>query len=282
MPWMENGEHNNRLLTALNELAAERGALERLAGAINADARAAAMDAARRGENHQDRRDIIAASTLTRWRQEGLARIANAQPHKKRIVFEFLESADTFRTSIYNPAPGLPDGLAEFIIAQRDSLSQLRFQRLSNLDGTYRLYRRSWAMPDRRDQVLISRLTIETVAGLTRYCEEQDYTIEARGDMPVQEHDEGVVFNSGTNVIMLGFGNDASRIKLFAIHAWHPTIDGKQPVYELKGSLMGVSGTGPHSSTPFVAFRADGAEIETGIVSADSVDPEIRGWIGPD
>src|SRR5690606_3677513 len=110
MPWQETEEHNRRLHEALSELAAEKGALVRLAGALNADIPAASMDAARRGDQHQDRRDLIAASTLTRWQQEVIERLTNAQSHRKRIVFEFLERSESFRTSIYNPAPGLPEG----------------------------------------------------------------------------------------------------------------------------------------------------------------------------
>src|SRR3546814_7736436 len=94
-----------------------------------------------------------------------LARLTNAQSHMKRIVFEFLERSESFRTSIYNPAPGLPEGFAAFIAAQQKTLSQLRFSRLNNLDGTYRLYRRAWTTPTRRDRVLISRLIITTVGG---------------------------------------------------------------------------------------------------------------------
>lgn len=105
MPWQETEEHNRRLHEALSELAAEKGALVRLAGALNADPRAASTDTTRRGGQHQDRKDLIAASTLARWQQEGLARLTNAQSHKKRIVFEFLERSESFRTSIYNPAP---------------------------------------------------------------------------------------------------------------------------------------------------------------------------------
>lgn len=280
MPWVETDEHNKRLLSALTELAAERGALERLAGAINADRRATTLDAARRGDKHQERKDVIVASTLTRWQQEGIERIANAQPHKKRLVYEFLERSENFRTSIYNPAPSLPQGLAAFVAAQKETFAHLRFERLANLDGIYRLYRRAWTTPDRHDRVLVSRLSLETVEGLTRYREEQDYRDDARGGMPVQERDEGVVFISGTNLFLFGFGKDEPRVKFFAAHAWRPMIDGTRPVYELKGTVIGVGGEGPHSSTPFIAYRADDPEFASGIASADTVDPEINAWIG--
>src|SRR3546814_17029237 len=82
-----------------------------------------------------------------------LARLTNAQSHMKRIVFEFLERSESFRTSIYNPAPGLPEGFAAFIAAQQKTLSQLRFRRLNNLDGTSRHYRRAWQPPTRPARV---------------------------------------------------------------------------------------------------------------------------------
>src|SRR3546814_13280446 len=65
-----------------------------------------------------------------------LARLTNAQSHMKRIVFEFLERSESFRTSIYNPAPALPEGLAAFIPANQKTLRQLSFSRLKNLAGT--------------------------------------------------------------------------------------------------------------------------------------------------
>lgn len=55
MPWQETDEHNRKLFDALSELAREKGALERLAGAINADERAQASDRARQGSKHKPR-----------------------------------------------------------------------------------------------------------------------------------------------------------------------------------------------------------------------------------
>lgn len=280
MPWQETEELNRRLHEALSELAAEKGALVRLAGALNADPRATATDTTRRGGQHQDRKDLIAASTLARWQQEGLARLTNAQSHKKRIVFEFLERSESFRTSIYNPAPGLPEGFAAFIAAQQKTLSQLRFSRLNNLDGTYRLYRRAWTTPARRDRVLISRLIITTVGGLTRYREEQTYRDEARGGILIEEADEGLVFNSGTNLFLFGFGEEEPRVKFYAIHAWRPMIDGNRPVQELRGTVIAVAWEGPHPGYSFVAHRADDPAFEPEVVPASSVDLEICVCIG--
>lgn len=280
MPWLETEGHNRRLFEALNRLAQEKGALVRLAGAINADERAKRSNLARKGNGHKGGDDLIAPSTLTRWQQEGLARVMAAQPHKKRLVFEFLERSGDFRTALYNPAPGLPEGLADYIAEHHGALSELRFDRLSNLDGTYRLYRRSWTTPERRDRVLVSRLVIQTLNGLTRFGEEQDYLDDARYGMHVQENDTGFVFNSGMNLFLLGFGKDGPRVKYFVIHEWHPPVDSRTPVFELKGILIGVTGKGPHPAFPFVAYRASEPTFATEILPHTAVDPKIAAWIG--
>src|SRR3546814_20097628 len=83
-----------------------------------------------------------------------LARLTNAQSHMKRIVFEFLERSESFRTSIYNPAPGLPEGFAAFIAAQQKTLPTSRSSRPTNLERTHRPYRRSWHTPKTREHAI--------------------------------------------------------------------------------------------------------------------------------
>ncbi|WP_306120917.1 MULTISPECIES: hypothetical protein [unclassified Roseitalea] len=280
MPWIETEDHNKRLLEALTFLAKERGALGRLAGALDSDQRIALKDAARSGDQHKRKISLIAPSTIERWQQGGLEKLMRAQPHKKRLVYEFLERSEEFRTAIYNPSPDLPDGFAAFVAAQKETLSKLRFEGLNNLDGVYRLYRRAWTTPARNDRVLISKLIFQTVGGLTRYWEEQDYKDDVRGNISVEETDEGVAFASGSNLFLLGFGKDEARIKFSAIHALRPMIDGEKPVHELRGSVMGVTGEGPHASTLFIAYRANNVDFLSEVVPAIGVDRDIRSWIG--
>ena len=64
MPWQETDEHNQRLFDALTALSREKGALERLAGAINADDRAQASDRARQGSKHKPRKTLVTKSDL--------------------------------------------------------------------------------------------------------------------------------------------------------------------------------------------------------------------------
>ena len=55
MPWQEDDDHNQSLLKALKALTSEKGAIERLAGAINGDERSRTLDRARQGGKHKPR-----------------------------------------------------------------------------------------------------------------------------------------------------------------------------------------------------------------------------------
>jgi len=272
---METDEYNKGLFAALTQLAAEKGALERLAGAINNDGRAQATERARKGVKHKDRLTLVASSTLARWQDEGLARVSNAQPHKKRIVYEFLERTPEFRTELYRPEGQLPPGFLSYAAAFGARLAQPFDKDLSKLDGAFELFRPAWTTPERSDRVLVSRLKFTTEAGFTRFREEQDYIDPVYHDAQIQETDEGAVFFTAASIIMFSLGVNAERVKFFVADSWQDALNGPLPVIRLSGMMMGVSGRRHHPSFPFVAIRSRKpyAEIGTGIISAS--DPRI-------
>lgn len=275
MPWEETDEHNGRLLEALSRLAREKGALERLAGAINADERAHAIERARRGRKHKERRTIVAESTLVRWQEKGLPRVTNAQPHKKRIVYEFLERSPAFPTDLYRPGGHFPPGLLSYAAEHGARLAQPFAKDLRKLDGAFELYRPAWTTPDRRDRVLVSRLLFTTRDGFTRFREEQDYIDEEFHGARIHEIDEGAVLFTAANIVLFALGVSAERVKLFAVNSWFDQLGGPLPVTRLGGSMMGVSGRRDHPGFQFVAVRSKRpfADIETGIISA--TDPRL-------
>lgn len=284
MPWLETDAHNAQLLAALTELAVERGALERLAGAINQDERAQGIDDARRGRKHKPRLTIVAESTLVRWQAEGLERITNAQPHKKRIVYEFLERSQEFRTALYRPDGNLPPGFLAYVAVHAARLTRPFEKDLSKLDGAFTLYRPAWTTPERRDRVLVSRLALTTEGGFTRFREEQDYVDEEFHGAQINEIDEGAVLFTAGNIIMFSLGVNAKRVKLFAVSAWFDQLQGPLPVVRLSGTMIGISGRRDNHSFPFVAIRSKQAfnEIETGIIPATDprLDAETRRVLG--
>lgn len=284
MPWLETDAHNAQLFSALTELAAERGALERLAGAINDDELAQAVDDGRRGRKHKPRQTIVAESTLVRWQAEGLERVTNAQPHKKRIVYEFLERSQEFRTALYRPDGNLPPGFLAYVAANGPRLSQPFQKDLRKLDGAFSLYRPAWTTPERRDRILVSRLAFRTEGGFTRFREEQDYVDEAFHGARISETDEGAVLFTAANIIIFSLGVNAERVKFFAVNTWFDQLQGPLPVVRLSGTMMGISGRRDNHSFPFVAIRSKQAfsEIETGIIPATDprVDTETRRVLG--
>jgi len=277
MPWIESDEQNKLLFEALTELAAEKGALERLTGAINKDARAQATDVARSGGKHQANKALLAPSTLDRWQKEGLARLTNAQPHKKRLVYEFLERSPDFRTGLHRPEGQLPPGFLAYAAEHGSRLAQPFTKDLSKLDGAFELFRPAWTTPMRNNRVLVSRLLFTTSGGFTRFREEQDFIDTGYHDMRVQETDEGAVFFTAGNIVLFGFGVNAERVKLFVAGSWYDSLDSPSPVTLLSGIIIGVSGTRTRQRAyPFTAIRSRKpfSGIETGIV--DPADPRLN------
>lgn len=271
MPWIEDPEHNEGLYSALRQLAAEKGALERLAGAINADARAKETEVSMRGDQHKRKNSLIVSETLFRWYHEGIARLVAAQSHKKRLVYEFLERSFQFKTDLYRPDSNFPPGLLTFIADHSERLAQPFEKDLRKLDGAYELFRPAWTTPRCKNRVLISKLRINTTFGLTQFREEQDYIDPEYHDAKIRETDEGIVFFTAANIIMLGFGVDAERVKVFVADTWREALNGSLPIVRFSGVMMGVAGRKHDPSFPFVAVRTKVPfhNIKTGIVHCD-------------
>lgn len=268
MPWQETQDHNRRLLDALSQLALEKGALERLAGAINNDARAQDTDRARQGSKHKPRNSLIAESTLVRWQEEGLDRIVNAQPHKKRIVYEFLERSAEFRTALLNSMSGLPSGLTDFALQHSRALSRVLSTDLSSLDGVYRLYRPASHLPRLSAQrVQISRLTVKTSSGITQFSEYQKYADPDSPNFPVDQTDNGIVVLMSGSVVLLGANDEGYSSKIYSASFTYPSIGQKKPVRRISGVMHDVDGSDTHRSYRFVASRSldPWEEIEMGI-----------------
>ncbi len=285
MAWEGTSEQCRALLTALREVA-DRQSLGRLETCLENDeqTKKLAQKLSRRTYSSVHR------TTLARWIEpldpdpsspitdEQVQVFRGKEFTAQQLVYDFLERSSAIRTTLYNPARELPEGFAAFLAEKQGLFEHLRFHALGKLDGTYKLYRRAWTTPERTDRVLISRLVIETKDELTHYREEQSYTDDARGNFPVNEIDEGLVLNSGRNIFLIGFGTNGSRVKFYCIHSWDPPVDGQEPVHELKGTVIGASGEGPHPGYRFIAYREEG-EVVSEVMYAGKVSAEISGWI---
>lgn len=268
MPWQETDENNQRLFDALSELAREKGALERLAGAINADDRANASDRARQGSKHKLRKTLIAESTLARWQEEGLARVSNAQSHKKRIVFEFLERSGDFRTELFRPLSGLPAGLAEFAAEYRDQISEAFSPDLATLDGIYRVFRPARLVSGLRyARVKISRLQIQTSGGVTRYSELQRFKDPDSPNFPMNRADDGLVLSMAGNILFLGKSRDGFYSGIHTASFSHPRLGTGAPVRRFVGVTLDSEAGDSHIGEKFLASRASEPwdEIEMGV-----------------
>ncbi len=268
MPWQETDQHNRRLLDALSELACEKGALERLAGAINTDDRAQASDRARQGSKHKPRKTLIAESTLTRWQEEGLVRVSNAQSHKKRIVFEFLERSADFRTDLFRPLSGLPAGLAEFAAAHSDRIGEAFSPDLAKLDGVYRVFRPARLVSGlRHARIKISRLLIETSGGVTRFTELQRFQDPDSPNFPMDRTDDGLVLSITGNILFLGISRDGYYSGIHIASFTHPRLGSGAPIRRLVGITLDNENGEGHTGEKFLASRSSEPwdEIEMGI-----------------
>lgn len=286
VPWTGSEEDNQRLLDALRVLAREKGTLGRVAQAMAADPIAITTEEKRSGRKYDNRKAMIATSTLERWKDEGLERVTDAQPHKKRLVFEFLERSPEFRTALYRPEAQVPPGLMAFLAANASRVSQPFAKDLSKLDGAFKLYRPAWTTPEQRDRVLVSRLLFTTDGGSTRFREEQDYVDTGFHDARIHEIDEGAVMFTAACIVMFGLGVNAERVKFFVADSWQDALNGPLPVTRLSGTMMGVSGRKHHPGFPFVATRTATpfAEIETGVhpTSSGDLDGQVIKALGLD
>lgn len=268
MPWQETDEHNKGLFNALSALAREKGALERLAGALNTDARAQASDRARQGSKHKPRKTLIAESTLVRWQEEGLARVTNAQPHKKRIVYEFLERSADFRTDLFRPLSGLPAGLAEFAAQHRDQIGKAFSSDLAELDGIYRVFTPARHMSGlRHARIEIYRLKIETSQGVSRFEEYKRYQDPDHPNFAIDDTLNGIVLSLTGSIILLGVNQDGYGSRLYSAWFTHPQLGKGAPVRRLVGVALDLSRTEPHLGSKFVASRSSEPweQIEMGI-----------------
>lgn len=204
MPWIEDDRCNALLFSELKKLAEERGALERLVGAINTDEASLALDKARSGEKHQPVKALLVTTTLSRWLDGGLEKLKAAQPHKKRLVFEFLERSEAFRTAIYRKPDVLPEGLAAFFKKRRRLHGDLQFSGLDDLDGTYDSFQRSEEGEGKLD---VSTLTIETISGVTCFSI-QPHVDDSTADFePSRAPIKGIMFNtSAAGMTMIAIG----------------------------------------------------------------------------
>lgn len=272
MPWFESEEHNRRLWEALGKLAGERGALERLTGAINNDRQAQATDRARSGGKHQANKALLAPSTLDRWQKEGLDRVRNAQSHKKRLVYEFLERSPDFPTDLHRPEGRLPPGLLAYAAENAARLARPLVKDLSNLDGTFELFRQAWTDSGDSDRVTVSRLLFTTNRGFTGFREELEYTDTSRHGTVVPMIDEGGVLFTADSIVLLGFGVSAERVKLFVAENWYNSIDSHMPVTFLSGTMICISNRMRQRAYRFIATRTrkSFSEIETGTIDASN------------
>ncbi|NWH08522.1 MAG: hypothetical protein HXY22_07780 [Alphaproteobacteria bacterium] len=284
MAWEGTEEQNRLLYAALGELVMKKGELARLAGALSKDERTLEADRRRRGDDHQDgKKKLIDATTLARWHDEGLPRLMNAHSHKKGLVFEFLERSPYFKTCLYRPEGALPKGLLAFAAEHAALLAQPFVKDLRKLDGAFEVFRPAWTTPERRDRILITRMQFTTESGFTRFREEQDYLDPEYHDEPIREIDEGAVMFTAANLILLSFGMNAERVKLYIADTWQDALNGPLPVIRFSGSMIGIAGRKYHPKFPFVAMRSKKsfARIETGVVPASHarIDPKIREYL---
>lgn len=282
MPWEGTRPQHQALWEALDKLC-EKDAIRlgRVARAINADPQAKATA---RAWGQEDNRSLIDASTLKRWHAGQTERLIRAQPLKKTVVYEYLERSPDFKTGLYRPDGELAPGLLSYLGEHGVHIAAMLQKNLSDLDGTYRMFRPAWTIPGlAKHRVLVSRLRINSVRGFTTFREDQDYTDPAAQNLVVKQTEEGALFYNGDNLIGLGFALGGQRTKFLAAWKWFPGLGHGDPVRRFQGEIVDVTGVGPHRAYPFVAYRTDDAfaDIETGILTPphQRLDDDILGTL---
>lgn len=278
MSWEGTDDQHRALLTALREVKGKNG-LSHLETSLGRDQRT--RERAHALQLHKDK--PVNRTTLFRWIKnldpDPAAPISDehlnwfkldAKYGRKQLVYDFLIQSAEVRTSLFKPVSAFPKGLLDYLVADASRLAKPFDKDLSKLDGAFELYRPAWTTPHRRDRVLVSRLLFTIENDFTRFREEQDYIDPEFQNARVRETDEGAVFFTAANIILLGFGMNEERVKLYAASSWFSSLSGELPVTRLSGSMMGVSGRRDQKGYPFVAVRSPKAfgDITTEIVPA--------------
>jgi hypothetical protein len=269
MPWEGTRDQHKALWQALDQVLNEQGIpASRLAAAINTD-KLAREALAGWGDGRGPMAQVIDDGTLTRWHEGGAEQVMRARQHKKAVIYEFFERTPQPRTLLYRPQEGWPPGLADFAAQFGAQLRKPLQKDLSDLDGSYRIFRPAWTIKElERKRVLISRLKITTSGGFTRFTEQQEFTDPDAPGITIKQTDNGAVLFFGGNIVLFGFSAETQGCKFYTAWSVFPVPGDGAPVNRMRGNMMGVMGAGPHPSYPFVAYRSVEPfdDIETEIV----------------
>lgn len=276
MPWIENDESNAVLYEELHKLSHERGALERLVGAINEDETAKALDEARRGEKHQSRKALLVTTTLTRWLDGGLEKLKTAQPHKKRLVFEFLERSEAFPTAIYAPPNIVPDEIAAFFQQRKKRHAELRLNGLSYLDGRYDLFERT------EDKVVlsVSTLTIQTIAGVTCFAEQPHVADRSAPPDTSRAPMKGVAFSNMAGTSMIGIR--AFDLSIFSVADSSSKQSAAGEVRYIRGSVQMIGNTDQLAPRKFIAESQNFTLPGRNPAMVEFASQEVKDWLNLD
>jgi len=275
MPWIEDDRCNALLFSELKKLSIEHGALERLVGAINTDEASLALDKARSGDKHQPGKVLLVTTTLSRWLDGGLEKLKAAQPHKKRLVFEFLERSEAFRTAIYREPDVLPEGLAAFFRQRRRLHGDLQFSGLNDLDGTYDLFQRS---EEDEEKLAVSTLTIETISGATCFAIQPHFADNAADFEPSKAPIKGIMFSTtfaGMTMIALG----PFDLSVYSITDSITKRDGNRETRFVRGAVQVIGKPDTSKPRKFIAESQRNIPNDHNLSLANYASQEVRDWL---
>jgi hypothetical protein len=224
-------------------------------------------------------RGAISRATLQRIRTADDLSLAGIRPRTIAVLHAFLSHCPELKTELFKAgmrvlsahalAP-LLGSLLENVGAKEGPLTN---QKLKSLEGDFVLYRKAWTSP--HDDTYVSCLLRFTWVGdALFYSEEQRFSDTVIG-VDIDEVDHGIVMPFGTNVILLGRGEQKDLLKFFSIHDLSPSPDGVIPTAIMQGNFIAVYNKGPHPGYKAFARREKPEDRRLRFYGPGELDPTI-------
>jgi len=227
-----------------------------------------------------DTTSVLSRPTIQRIRSADDRVLAGIRPQTAGLLYNFLCNCEELKTHLFDDttrihsahefAP-LLEALNRHVGAKEGPLNN---SKMKSLEGVFHLYRKAWTSPDAQAFIRCI-IRFNWVGDAMFYTEEQVYfdTIE---ELPVDETDTGLVFPFGTNVVLLGRGNEKDLLKFFSIDDFSTHPDGHQKVHWFSGNFIAVNGKGPHPGFRAYAKRVKpDEEASTKFYAPNELDPVI-------
>jgi hypothetical protein len=216
---------------------------------------------------HRDLPGAISTTTIRNWRNADLHDDHDNkwEYQKAKAMFNFLERSSKYQTDFINEMgvnasscgnSRLVLSLGPFIGAKYDPLQE-------KLTGNpFAMFRKAWFRRDKGETYIRSIVQFTKKHDVITYTERQHY-IDTASSVSILEEDEGFVFSFDGNIVIFSKEKSNQTLKILAAHEFRPSLKSTEELRIIRGTLLGIHGSGPHPGYRFVMKRIINTDIES-------------------